>query len=283
MNANEFLELVKEFDQLDQGSYRKVLQLIQAYPFFLPPYIMAAKFENKASKGYSNARLHDAALRAPDRGWLKLLMERPLTELIKVENENQPVETNYENPPPSPQEGEMDAKLEKPHITGSQVSSVDGTAAGPQQTGGKREDILKKLEENLHRFKKKVDDDSPAPASLNIPEDEEHTGEEIIDSIKKKEKKELKDPIQLRQKDLIKKFNKKTIKISPVRENVVLKDLSISSTQPQQEIVSEPMASLLAKQNKIEEAIAMYEKLMLKFPDKKVYFADAIQKLEKKS
>jgi len=47
-----------------------------------------------------------------------------------------------------------------------------------------------------------------------------------------------------------------------------------------EEIVSETLAKLLARQGHKEEAIAMYEKLILKFPQKERTFAAAIEKLK---
>jgi hypothetical protein len=288
VNAKEFLELVNNFDELDQEMYREVLKLTQKHPYFLPPYIMAAKYEKKASKGYSNDRLHDAALRSPDRKWLKTLMEGKLGDLIGLKQDPPSYQAQDEPSPPADNDSQVEdlsqqtIEHQEPQET-SHSNEPENQPEGPQKSGGNREDILKKLEENLNRFKKKPSDDHPSISSKILSEEEDETGLDIIDSIKKKEKKEIKDPEQLRQKELINLFNKKSIKIAPVAEGVKQEDLSISSTRPKQEVVSESMAGLLVRQQKIEEAISMYQKLMLKFPDKKAYFADTIQKLEKKS
>jgi len=53
------------------------------------------------------------------------------------------------------------------------------------------------------------------------------------------------------------------------------------SNQLREEIVSEPLAALYAKQGLIKEAIEMYTKLSLKIPDKSTYFAEIIKKLKK--
>lgn len=61
-------------------------------------------------------------------------------------------------------------------------------------------------------------------------------------------------------------------------------DLTIKisdSNQLREEIVSEPLAALYAKQGLIKEAIEMYTKLSLKIPDKSTYFAEIIKKLKK--
>ncbi|MBK8298564.1 MAG: hypothetical protein IPK91_15055 [Saprospiraceae bacterium] len=53
-----------------------------------------------------------------------------------------------------------------------------------------------------------------------------------------------------------------------------------SSLTLKEEVISETLAKLLARQGHKQEAIAMYEKLMLKFPEKGSTFATAIEKLK---
>ena len=60
------------------------------------------------------------------------------------------------------------------------------------------------------------------------------------------------------------------------------KDLSKKSTTPNSDIVSETLAKIMVKQNKILPAIEMYHKLILKYPEKKVYFVGIIKSLEEK-
>ncbi len=48
----------------------------------------------------------------------------------------------------------------------------------------------------------------------------------------------------------------------------------------QEEAISEPLAKVLASQGHKDQAIAMYEKLSLKNPEKRAYFADEIEKLK---
>lgn len=45
--------------------------------------------------------------------------------------------------------------------------------------------------------------------------------------------------------------------------------------------VSETFANLLVKQGKIEKAIEVYDNLILKYPEKKIYFASRIEELKK--
>lgn len=56
-------------------------------------------------------------------------------------------------------------------------------------------------------------------------------------------------------------------------------DLSKESGQLSDKVISENFAKVLAQQGKIKQAIQMYEKLSLKYPEKSSYFASLIKKL----
>lgn len=57
-------------------------------------------------------------------------------------------------------------------------------------------------------------------------------------------------------------------------------DLSVKSTQPEPELISEGLARILARQGKIERAVEIYQRLMVKQPEKMAYFAAQIQQLQ---
>lgn len=57
-------------------------------------------------------------------------------------------------------------------------------------------------------------------------------------------------------------------------------DLAAKSIKEQQEVASETLALILARQGHREKAIRMYEQLILKIPEKSAYFAAQIQKLK---
>lgn len=57
-------------------------------------------------------------------------------------------------------------------------------------------------------------------------------------------------------------------------------DLSIPSSELKLELITENFALILTKQNKIDKAIEVYKKLLLKYPDKSAYFAAKLNELE---
>lgn len=105
--------------------------------------------------------------------------------------------------------------------------------------------------------------------------------DDLIESIRRKEKKEILDSKKQEQIDLIKAFSKKEIKLATIKEieaNQNNQNLADSSTTLNDELVSETFAKILLQQSKKAMAIEIYEKLALKFPDKRAYFADLIEK-----
>ncbi|WKK84805.1 hypothetical protein QYS48_22270 [Marivirga arenosa] len=60
-------------------------------------------------------------------------------------------------------------------------------------------------------------------------------------------------------------------------------DLSASSTNLSDDVVSETLAKLMIKQGRKQKAIDIYKKLIWKFPQKKTYFVEIIDELKKQS
>lgn len=116
---------------------------------------------------------------------------------------------------------------------------------------------------------------STKPKKRKAPKDD------LIESIRRKDKKEILDSKKQEQIDLIKAFSKREIKLATIKEieaNQNNQNLADSSTTLNDELVSETFAKILLQQSKKAMAIEIYEKLALKFPDKRAYFADLIEK-----
>ncbi len=62
-------------------------------------------------------------------------------------------------------------------------------------------------------------------------------------------------------------------------EPEVQADLSLRSTRPEPDLASENLATILVRQGKIDRAIAVYERLMVKHPEKMAYFVAQIESL----
>ncbi|PZX49545.1 hypothetical protein LV84_04231 [Algoriphagus ratkowskyi] len=117
----------------------------------------------------------------------------------------------------------------------------------------------------------------PKPKRRTPPKDD------LIETIRRKVKKEILDEKKKEQIDLIKAFSKKSIKLATIKEieaNQNTENLAAASTKINDNLISESYAAILANQGKKQLAKEIYEKLVLKFPDKRTYFADLIEKLK---
>lgn len=94
-----------------------------------------------------------------------------------------------------------------------------------------------------------------------------------------KEKKPKKIKAQL--PDLIEDFLEKQPKIS-IQNDILQPPKSENQELENDVYISEPLADILNSQGHFDQAIAMYEKLALKYPEKFSYFADRILELKKK-
>lgn len=260
-------------NSLHEKDFEALGRLHETFPYFSIPHILAAKYQIKKSKGESMDFLHWASVQSVDRIWLKQLIEKDIEFLSPIIEEPEP-------------EISPDEKIEITRPTEPGQNFIQ--EKNPIQAIHNREEILKKLQNNLNRFR------NPSPSApedqskpdLSKLDDKSRGTEDLIETIKKREKKEILDARQREQNNLIKAFSKKSIKLVAPRDKQdegIRADLSRTSTLFNDNIISESFAKLLVQQEKKEKAIEIYHKLMLKFPNKSAYFADLIKQLEEKN
>ncbi len=149
---------------------------------------------------------------------------------------------------------------------------------GSEKSQGEGESSEKSALENTNTTTKILEDDQLEKVKAKkrrIPKDD------LIESIRRKEKKEILDAEKRAQNNLIKEFSKKEIKLATIKEieaNKNNENLANASTSLNEGLISETFASILLQQGKKAMAIEIYEKLALKFPEKRAYFADLIEK-----
>ncbi|MBD3627762.1 hypothetical protein [Cyclobacterium sp.] len=277
VNSKEFLSLLHNSDQLNKDDFKDSLKLQEEFPYFLIPKVLGARYEWNNSATTSNTLLHWAAVLSPDRKRLKELV----TEKIVL--------THITGEGPKPLIPDEDEKEEKDEVENQNIQPItsedtDSEAAKIETpTRPNRDEILRRLEENLKKIKKKDaegghsgEHEKKKEVADSSPENEK---EDLIASIAKKEELYQRKKEQL---DLINNFDEKPIRLSRERmdQEENLPDLSEKSTLLNDNMLSESFAKLLVKQNKKQEAIEIYRKLILKFPKKKTYFADQIEQLK---
>lgn len=241
MNAQSFLELIHRADNLEKADFLLLKKIQKNFPYFQIPFVLGTRFEQTKQCEKHGPQLSFAALTSPDRVWLKKWLERPL------------VETDP---------------------TGATFELLPGTMNQTTTPSTWKIESPKELDRNQ---KDHIGDLDPKPAQAKRPK----PNEDLIETIKRKEKKQILDQKKQEQIDLIKAFSKKEIKKATIKEieaNQNTENLAESSTKLNDNLITETFAKILLRQGKKDVAIEIYKKLSLKFPDKRTYFADLIEK-----
>ncbi|MCG8340696.1 MAG: hypothetical protein MI674_05515 [Cytophagales bacterium] len=134
---------------------------------------------------------------------------------------------------------------------------------------------------------------APTPEEATIDEnlkDEDETEAQnfingYINNIRKKSKKTINKQKSLAQIHIIEEFVRKNLRFTPASlkdlpSEDFQTDLAKESTTFHDELITENLAEIMSKQGKIQRAIEIYNKLLLKFPEKKAYFTSKIMALK---
>lgn len=243
MNANQLKELLARAEKLEKTDILLLQRMQENFPFFQLPHALVARYESQKSTGQNMNSLGWAAITSPDRVWLKNLLDHKPKDFSESEKDNL-----------------------LPDNSGVKSESEKQTAK------------LVRLDQEL-KNRGEVAETSDTKSKVKR---RRASKDDLIESIKKKEKKEIVDAKKKEQIDLIKAFSKKDIKLATIKEieaNQNKENLAEESTQIKGELITESFAKLLIKQDKKQKAAQIYEKLSLKFPEKSAYFADLIKNL----
>lgn len=251
MNATQFIEIIKKSEYPEKSDILALKKVQENFPYFQIPHVLTARFDYLKNQEKHGEALGFAAITSPDRVWLKELIEKkPSTAEEAFKSKKK------EDLLPEEAKGKKDPNLR----TQSLVKLGNDLKGSPSPD-------------------KKPTEEKPKPVrrKRRAPKDD------LIETIKRKEKKTIVDAKKKEQIDLIKAFSKKSIKMATIKEieaNQNTENLAEKSTKINDNLISESFAKLLVSQGKKPKAKQIYEKLMLKFPDKRSYFADLIEKLK---
>jgi len=305
VNKEQFNLLLKNYSNLDNQN-KDLDNLTRKFPYSQPVRMLNVKSSSRLSKKDYQQRIMLAAFYTTDRNVLRSLIEKgkvpsdfgermvraPIKKQVKpvrkqvepVKKQVKPIKKQVEPSKLSPK-AKVKVQPSKPQVTESR--QVDAEQL--------RKEVLANLEllqQTKSSFLKIANiDTTPEKVIKKTVTKKASTPKKaprkkvVKSAVAKPAAKSVKVSKSPRTKknELIDKFIADEPSITPgkaVKENQ--SDLSIASSELKEDLVSENLAVIYAKQGKAGKAIEIYKKLIWKFPQKKASFAARIEELKKK-
>lgn len=297
MNIEDIHKYVKQPLLLDDSNKEELEQLIKAYPYFQTAHLLFIKNLHINKNIRYSDQLKVAAAYAGDRKKLFELIKLQGEEKKKVE-QSKPVEEKDKSLDERISIAEVTLeklrrykKKKEEELKRSQEKSEEEKALSEQATErSEADDLLKfdynaeeeKIEEQKNAAEKRKKEfkrlqhqliDYLQTYNVDSVPDEKIDFSKIADPNKaKRQKKNL---------DLINNFLDKPAKIVPKKHpEETVEDISKDSIA-ENDLLSETLAHIYMRQKNYPKAIAIYEKLILKYPEKSTYFAEKISDIRK--
>ena len=267
----ELWEAVQHPRTISTQTVESMEALLKQYPYFQVLHTLVAKAKHDQQSPDAYAALGRAAVYAPDRRLLRRVFYDELTVVLPESEQNEaPTEPAAASvppvPPPAPAEAEAVAPPPSEGVAPPETAIVPEMTepnSEPDDSDALRDELAKTLQ-NLRASKDQ--------ASESLPAADEHPPEEP----------DAPPGPRSRQQEIIDRFVAANPQISRdvSATNDDKSDLSARSAALQDDIVTENLAEIMLKQGKTDKALSLYEKLGLKYPEKKAYFAQKIEQLK---
>ncbi len=287
MNTDNFIKLVQHPESISVNDLEALEEMVRVFPYCGLAHMLISKYHYDQADMLASQKLRKAAAYAVNRETLKKVItgERPRTEWIDA-TPAYPERLPYSAIEETPSFEETPLFEETPPL---------GMIPGPEEEVLPVSNAELLPEPGQEEVTEELVIESPldvlfAPAILPVamPEPEAepeepplrlghlNDDEHAIEEFSKRVKKNI-------QREIIESFIKSEPRISGLnmreKDSYTARDLSETSIKPAG-LVSENLANIFVKQGKIDKAIEMFEKLILKYPEKKAYFAQRIEDLK---
>ncbi|AKD56571.1 hypothetical protein [Spirosoma radiotolerans] len=266
LDKETFSYWVTHPDDLAPTDFVQLQESLETYPYCQTLHTLAAKAASVHQRSQAVPFVRQAAAHALSRNALRKLIENEfqwsenlLTKLNELSARHVPVPDDYQQESYALFKSKAGVSNGFPKLPLLRLPGQHDQSAEPIVTTPTPEDPTL-IEINLQNDLVQIAETTPAQPTLS-PADVERQ----------------------RQLDLIDSFIKKEPRISPVRakpgEPHTQEDLTKRTKPVGGSLVTESFAKILEKQGKLDKAREIYEKLIVKNPEKKAYFAAKISEL----
>lgn len=263
MNKEQFTEYLLNPDRLQESSLSDLTAFVKEFPYCNTGHILLTLKLFLEKNVLYNSELKTTAIYAGSRKILKMHIDRlshsGLQSFLPDEEHATEVKTEFHEKEPelkeevqtSEAEVANDSEIEVVEEEPVQESSVD-----PKDSRSYTVDELKKI---IERRIREIEGKKKQPEKQQLQKQKVKSKAEIINSF-------IKNPPSISRP--------KSTFFDPV-------DVAKQSVVDEENIVSETLAKIYMDQGYKEKALHIYEKLILKFPEKSAYFAGLIEKAKK--
>ncbi len=318
INQQTLLQYMADPASLSEEDMEALEGLVRAYPYFQLSHTLLAKAKHDRQTPDAYASLNHAAIYASSRRKLRQLFYDELR--IKRASTHNSVYTSENPQEPAPAEDAMpeSTRVESPQEAAPAPPPSETPSEPVAQTDQTQEEatapgerLYQDLEENLQRLRtnraKEAEHDAPEekeadtqkpgdePSALTIMQiggEDQPGGKQdaddthyLLDYLRDHQAtpQESLDDSQQRQLDLIDKFMtaERDVKTRwKAQETPPGEDLSERNAMDD-DFVTENLADIYTRQGRRGKAVEIYQKLILKYPEKRTYFAEKIESLKK--
>lgn len=263
MNKEQFTEYMQHPDRLKEASLSDLMNLVKDFPYCQSARILLTMKLYVDKNVLYDAELKTTAIYAGSRNILKKHIDRLNHSSVRIVLPDEEIKQSADN--------QEESKVQEVKSQPSHDEKVAENSLAESEQAANHEVDKKDHPEQLRSYtveelKKMIED--------RIRE---------IEAEKKQQKKSKAKPAQAQSKQaIIDNFIKNEPSISrPKTTFYDPVDYAKQSVVDQENIVSETLANIYMDQGHFDKAIKIYQKLILKFPEKSTYFAALIEKAEK--
>ena len=309
MRTGEIHRAVQNPASVDGSQLSEWESLVEKYPYFSVGRILLAKSSHEAGHLDYKTHLHLAALYAGDRQELYRLIIGPALrekiERLDAEVENEEISEEIISPEEVEQTPESASpEGEKEKETATELEEVELVLPKESDTRPTSIEIVDELEREIlyeavySTIEREVQEDieeEQSEVETEVPEREENSKlspytrwlQERARQIHyqtSEESEQERASEKASQLDLIDKFIKSDPKITRRSQELFSNEnLAKMSLVEDEDFVTETLARVYVKQGKMDKAIKAYKQLSLKYPEKSIYFANQLKKLQNKT
>lgn len=283
-DKQSLLNLMSYPNDISEQELEELKSVLDQYPYFQLGHSLVAKAKHDKQTSDARQALAQASVYAPNRRMLRSLFYDDLHIDLSVQNlhtqEDKPntttemhsEATKEETQTPHAESGQLEETSSESIVTKPSAEDSSTTTDDFVQS----DEVYNELEENLRQLresKNQYDEDNEVSKLVDKEEMAASTPDDSEDQGSFDE-----------QDELINRFIDSSdageIKIKPSDGETSEEDLSEASTHVKEDPTTENLAEIYVRQGKVAKAIEIYDKLILKYPEKKAYFAKIKEKLK---